>query len=121
MHSTSQLYNCIKLLTDFKLKPAIFPLFKHVIRFHELPSRPYNRALMDDWSLSGIMTSKLVIRKSESPRPAASSILISRMTINHPIQRILKYCMNPNKQQMCNVWDWKMTHLLEHKHLCKSQ
>ena len=33
-----------------------------------------------DWSLSGIMTSKLVIRESESPRPAASSILISRMT-----------------------------------------
>ena len=33
-----------------------------------------------DWSLSGIMTSKRVIRESESPRPAASSILISRMT-----------------------------------------
>ena len=33
-----------------------------------------------DWSLSGLMTSKHVIRKSESPRPAASSILISRMT-----------------------------------------
>ena len=33
-----------------------------------------------DWSVSGIMTSKLVIRESESPRPAASSILISRMT-----------------------------------------
>ena len=33
-----------------------------------------------DWSLRGIMTSKLVIRESESPRPAASSILISRMT-----------------------------------------
>ena len=26
------------------------------------------------------MTSKLIIRKSESPQPAASSILISRMT-----------------------------------------
>ena len=25
-----------------------------------------------DWSLSGIMTSKRVIRESESPRPAAS-------------------------------------------------
>ena len=31
------------------------------------------------WSLSGIMTSKLVIRESESPRPVASSILISWM------------------------------------------
>ena len=36
--------------------------------------------ILVDWSLSGIMTSKLVIRESESPRPAASSILISRMT-----------------------------------------
>ena len=36
--------------------------------------------ILDDWSLSGIMTSKLVIRESELPRPAASSILISRMT-----------------------------------------
>ena len=33
-----------------------------------------------EWSLSGIMTSKLVIRESESPRAAASSILISWMT-----------------------------------------
>ena len=36
--------------------------------------------ILVDWSLSGIMTSKRVIRESESPRPAASSILISRMT-----------------------------------------
>ena len=36
--------------------------------------------ILVDWSLSGIMTSKHVIRESESPRPAASSILISRMT-----------------------------------------
>ena len=36
--------------------------------------------ILVDWSLSGIMTSKLVIRESESPRPAASSILISGMT-----------------------------------------
>ena len=36
--------------------------------------------ILVDWSLSGIMTSKLVIRESESPRPASSSILISRMT-----------------------------------------
>ena len=35
--------------------------------------------ILVDWSLSGVMTSKLVIRESESPRPAASSILISRM------------------------------------------
>ena len=40
---------------------------------------PYINILVD-WSLSGIMTSKLVIRESESPRPAASSILISQMT-----------------------------------------
>ena len=33
-----------------------------------------------DGSFSGIMTLKLVIHESESPRPAASSILISRMT-----------------------------------------
>ena len=36
--------------------------------------------ILVDWSLSGIMTSKHVTRESESPRPAASSILISRMT-----------------------------------------
>ena len=36
--------------------------------------------ILVDWSLSGIMTLKRVIRESESPRPAASSILISRMT-----------------------------------------
>ena len=36
--------------------------------------------ILVDRSLSGIMTSKLVIRESESPRPVASSILISRMT-----------------------------------------
>ena len=33
-----------------------------------------------DWSLSGIMTSKLIIHEYEKPQPAASSILISRMT-----------------------------------------
>ena len=31
------------------------------------------------WSLSGIMTSKLLIRESELPRPTATSILISQM------------------------------------------
>ena len=36
--------------------------------------------ILVDWSLSDIMTSKHVTRESESPRPAASSILISRMT-----------------------------------------
>ena len=36
--------------------------------------------ILVDWSLSGKMTSKLVIHESESPRPAASLILISRMT-----------------------------------------
>ena len=39
-----------------------------------------NINILVDWSLSGIMTSKRVIRESESPRPAALSILISRMT-----------------------------------------
>ena len=41
--------------------------------------------ILVDWSLSRIMTSKLVIRESESPRPAASSILILRMTSNSVI------------------------------------
>ena len=36
--------------------------------------------ILVDRSLSGIMTSKRVIHESESPWPAASSILISRMT-----------------------------------------
>ena len=36
--------------------------------------------ILVEWSLSGIMGWKRVIRESESPRPAASSILISRMT-----------------------------------------
>ena len=31
--------------------------------------------ILVDWSLSVIMTSKLVIRESESPRPVASSVL----------------------------------------------
>ena len=36
--------------------------------------------ILVDWSLSGIMTSKLVIGESESHRPASSSILISLIT-----------------------------------------
>ena len=28
--------------------------------------------------------------------------------------------MNPNKQHLCNVWDWKITYLFELKHTCKS-
>ena len=36
--------------------------------------------ILVDRSLSGIMSPKLVIRESESPQPAATSILISRMT-----------------------------------------
>ena len=40
--------------------------------------RPYINILVH-WSLSGIMTSKLLIRESELPRPTATSILISRM------------------------------------------
>ena len=61
-------------------------------RTHDLPdtltTKPTRHGFMSqilyinilvDWSLSGIMTSKLVIRESESPRPAASSILISRV------------------------------------------
>ena len=51
-------------VSDYKLKlqPAIFPLFKHVIRFHELPAR---QAFIVDWSLSGIMTLQIIIRESE--------------------------------------------------------
>ena len=52
-----------------KLQPAIFPLFKYIIRFHELPAiecnAPHKRAFMVDWSLSDIMTSQLVICESE--------------------------------------------------------
>ena len=36
--------------------------------------------ILVDWSLSVVMTSKLVTRESESPRPTAASILISRMS-----------------------------------------
>ena len=95
------------MYTLVKLQSAIFPLSQHVIRFHELPADVTQRFLQQassyyasilynaawilclnyyilislvDWSLSGIMTSKLVIRLSESPRLAAWSILISRMT-----------------------------------------
>ena len=62
-----------------KLQPAIFLLSKHVIRFYELPAEAMQCILqwapIVYWSLSGIMTSDLVISES-----AASSILISRMT-----------------------------------------
>ena len=51
------------------------------------------------WSLSGIMTPKLVIRESESPRPAASSILISRMTSSSVI---IPYILS----QMQGSTDW---------------
>ena len=43
-------------------------------------SQILNINILVDWSLSGIMTLKLVIRESYSPRPAALSILISRIT-----------------------------------------
>ena len=46
--------------------------------------------ILVDWSLSGIITSKLVIRESESPWPAASSILISRMTSSSVIIPYIK-------------------------------
>ena len=41
-----------------ELQPAIFPLSKHAIRFHEIPADviSYNRAFIVDWSLSGIYT-----------------------------------------------------------------
>ena len=46
----------------------------------------YDRAFIVDWSqISGIVTSKLVIREYELPRPPASSILISRMTSSSDI------------------------------------
>ena len=28
--------------------------------------------------------------------------------------------MNTNKQHMCNVLDWKLTYLFEHKHVCQT-
>ena len=31
----------IQCVNEIELQPAIFPLFKHVIRFHELPARPW--------------------------------------------------------------------------------
>ena len=56
-----------------------------------------------DWSLSGIMTSKLVISESESPRPAASSILISRRTTSlghYPIQNVI---ISQNKYNILDI------------------
>ena len=52
--------------------------------------RPYINILVH-WSLSGIMTSKLLIRESELPRPTATSILISRMKSSSVI---IRYVIN---------------------------
>ena len=74
-------------LSLIKLQPAIFLCLNTSFVFTNYSlyqpgqyNASYNRAFIFDWSLSGVMTSKLFIRESESPRPAASSILISRMT-----------------------------------------
>ena len=48
--------------------------------------------ILVDWSLSGVMTSKLVIRESESPQPVASLILISQMTSSSVIIPYLNPC-----------------------------
>ena len=66
--------------------------------------------ILVDWSLSGIMTSKLVIRESESPRPATSSVLISRMTSSsviiqyssHNLQTIGRKILR--KEQNCVIF-----------------
>ena len=53
-----------------KFQLAIFPLSKYVICFHKLPvNTSYNRAFIVDRSLSGIMTSKLIICESYSDFP----------------------------------------------------
>ena len=49
-----------------KPQPAIFPLSKHAICFHKLPAQ----TMLVDWILSGIITSKLIIRESELPQPS---------------------------------------------------
>ena len=68
-----------------KLQPAIFPLSQHVIRFHEIPADTTQRFLHYGSSyqilyINILVDWKHITRESESPRPAASSILISRMT-----------------------------------------
>ena len=68
----------------YKLQPAIFPLSintSFVFPNYQLKQmqRILPWAFIVDWNSSGIMTSKLVICESESPRPADSLILISRM------------------------------------------
>ena len=64
--------------------------------------------ILVDWSLSGIMTSKLVIRESESPRPAASSILISRMTSSSVIIPYLILVLYLYKDVSCQVCVFKL-------------
>ena len=67
--------------------------------------------ILVDWSLSGIMTAKLVIRKSESPRPATSSILISRMT-NSSV--IIPYKMwDRDDADICPITVTTITHLFK--------
>ena len=61
--------------TQFKHQPSIIPVSKHVIC-----NASYNRAYIVDWSLNGIMTSKLLICEYELPWPAASLLLISQRT-----------------------------------------
>ena len=56
-----------------------------------------NVDILVDWSLSGIMTSKLVIRESESSRPVVSSILISQKTRSSVI---IPYIINIDTTQL---------------------
>ena len=48
---------------------------------------------------SGILTSKLIIRESESPLPAALSILISQMTISSVIIPYIIYTKGYSEQE----------------------
>ena len=67
-------------------------MHRYCIMQHGYHSQILYINILVDWSLSGIMTSKLVIRESESSRPAASSILISRMTSSSVIIPYIMLC-----------------------------
>ena len=72
-YSSRQYYEFILII---KLQPAIFLCLNTSFVFKIYQPRQcyasYKRSSIVDWSSSGIMTSKLIIRESESPRPAAS-------------------------------------------------
>ena len=68
------------LNSNLTFSPCLNMSFIFTNHQHRQCNPSYNRAFIVDWSLSGIMTSKLVICESELPRLAASLILISQMT-----------------------------------------